>query len=240
MHSCPGQDTRFWKPEDIFEIACGHCGQPVEFFKNDGLRYCTQCGSRVVNPKVSVGCAQWCEHARDCLGYDPHAPAEESGGPSLADRLVAAMQAEFGDDQRRIDHALQVLAYARQIMRTEHADPRVVLAAAILHDIGIQEAERKHGSAAGKYQELEGPPIAKRIMEQLGLDAATIAHVCRIVGSHHRAGDIDTIEFRIIWDADWLVNIPEEYAGCDADRRSAIVAKVFRTEAGRKLAAETL
>ena len=46
----------------------------------------------------------------------------------------------------------------------------VVRAAAVLHDIGIREAERKHGSSAGKYQEVEGPPIARRILEKLSVD----------------------------------------------------------------------
>jgi DNA-directed RNA polymerase subunit RPC12/RpoP len=238
MDICPGQDTRFWRLEDIFEIECGHCGEPVEFFKTDGARRCVQCGSRVVNPKVSLGCAQWCEHAKECLGYDPKEHAEESGQISLVDQLIAAMKTEFGGDNRRITHALRVLEYAKEILRTEQGNPRVVFAAAVLHDIGIQEAERKHGSSAGKYQEIEGPPIAKRIMTAIGLDDDSIEHVCRIVGSHHSAVDIDTIEFRILWDADWLVNIADEYVGGDPDRLRNIVSKVFKTETGRKMAEE--
>ncbi len=236
MSGCPGQDTRFWKPEDIFELQCSHCGNTVEFFKNDGFRRCDHCGSRVVNPNISIGCALWCKQAKECLGYDPLQQDDAGDALSLADQLIAAMQEEFGEDQRRITHALQVLEYTEELLRTETADPRVVFAAAILHDIGIQEAERRHGSAAGKYQEMEGPPIAKRIMTAIGLDAATIEHVCRIVGSHHSAGDIDTPEFRLVWDADWLVNIPEEYADCDADRLQDIIMKVFRTNTGKQLA----
>ena len=129
-----------------------------------------------------------------------------------------------------------MLNFAGAIIRTQTADPRVVFAAAILHDIGIQEAERKHGSAAGCYQELEGPPIARRILMELGIDSDTITHVCRIVGSHHSAGDIDTPEFRIVWDADWLVNIPTEYADIGSERLRSLVAKVFRTDAGRQMA----
>ncbi len=236
MGKCPGQDSRFWKPDDIFEVACGHCGHPVEFFKNDGTRRCPSCGGRVVNPKISIGCALWCKQAKECLGYDPTQPDDECGEMSLVDRLIAGMKAQFGDDQRRITHALKVLEYSREIIRTEQADPRVVFTAAILHDIGIQEAERRHGSAAGKYQEIEGPPIARRIMTDIGLDAETIEHVCRIVGSHHSAGLIDTPEFRIVWDADWLVNIPDDYAGCDNDRLQKIIAKAFRTGAGKEMA----
>ena len=74
----------------------------------------------------------------------------------------------FGDDVRRMTHTRKVLGYAQRILREVAANEEVVLAAALLHDIGIQEAERKHGSAAGRYQELEGPPIAEQILRELG------------------------------------------------------------------------
>ena len=150
--------------------------------------------------------------------------------------IEQAMAALFGEDQARIDHARAVLAYADQILVVEQADPLVVRAAAILHDIGIQEAERKHGSSAGRFQEIEGPSIARRILEQLGVDSLTIDHVCRIVGAHHSASDIDTPEFRVIWDADWLVNIPGEFPDAHPEKLAGLVKRVFRTETGRHLA----
>ena len=236
MNTTHGTDSRCGKPEDIVEIACSQCGHGVELFKADGARRCQHCGNRVVYPKISIGCGLWCKQAAECPGDDPAAHLEENGETSLVDQLIQAMKIEFGDDQPRITHALKVLQYARQIIAVEAADPRVVFAAAVLHDIGIQQAERRHGSAAGKYQEIEGPPIAQRIMAEIGLDAETIVHVSRIVGSHHSAHDIDTAEFRIIWDADWLVNIPDMYAGSDSHRLQQVVAKVFRTGEGKKIA----
>ncbi|MCX5858726.1 MAG: HD domain-containing protein [Proteobacteria bacterium] len=291
---CPGQDTRFWKPGDIFEVACGKCGRPVEFFKDDSSRRCPGCGQRVQNPRISLGCAQWCEHAKECLGYDPKESREQGAGskeqraegnpdyanPSCAgeplrrtgassgsqssraegiphgnsgqvgqeekqqetmiDRLIEAVKKEFGCDQKRITHALLVLEKAQKILRREGGNPRVVLTAALLHDIGIKEAERKHGSAAGKYQEIEGPPIAERIMRELSLDAETIEHVSRIVGSHHSAKDIDTLEFRILWDADWLVNLHEEFPDTGREELKKKIAKIFNTETGRKMATDLL
>lgn len=117
-----------------------------------------------------------------------------------------------------------------------HASPSVVIAAAILHDIGIREAERKHGSSAAHLQETEGPPVARDILERLGLDADDIEHVCRIIASHHSARDIDTPEFRIIWDADWLVNLPDDYAKTHPDTWEDNVRGIFRTSAGLELA----
>ncbi len=160
----------------------------------------------------------------------------------MTERLIGAMKDTFGGDERRISHALRVLQYARDILVADGEEPtsaQVVEAAAILHDIGIQEAERKHGSSAGRYQEIEGPPIARRLMEDAGLAEETIEHVCRIVGSHHSAGDIDTPEFRVIWDADWLVNIPDEHPDHTREQLGRLIDKVFKTEAGRQIACET-
>jgi len=240
---CPGQDTMFWKPEDIYDVECGKCGAWLEFFKDEVSRRCRKCGTKVMNPKFNLGCAQWCEHAKDCLGYDPKeqkAEAPAPGGGSLADSLISAMKREFGDDQKRITHALTVLEYAEKIMKDEGAEPRVVVPAAILHDIGIREAERKHNSNAPKFQELEGPPIAGRILKEIGVDSATISSVLEIIANHHSANCPDSPEFRSVWDADQLVNLAEEAPGLDRDVISKKIEKVFRTGSGRKKAVELL
>ena len=85
---CPGQDTRYWRAGDIFEVPCGGCGSAVEFFKDDAARRCRACGRRVENPKLRLGCAQWCEHAKECLGFDPvEVEGKEVLDMPLTDRL---------------------------------------------------------------------------------------------------------------------------------------------------------
>ncbi len=238
---CPGQDTRFWRPGDIFEVKCQSCGTEIEFFKDEATRRCRQCGARVTNPRFSLGCAQWCEHAKECLGYDPKEAADEDeAAESMANRLIAEMKSVFGKDEKRIRHTLSVLDVARSLLRHEQANPRVVMAAAILHDIGIKEAERKHSSSAGVYQEQEGPPIAERIMKEAGIDKETMDHVLRIVGSHHSGKDIDTPEFRIVWDADWIINLPEEHPDLSGSELEKKIEKIIKTEAGKARAREML
>jgi hypothetical protein len=63
---CPGQDTRYWKKGDIFDVPCPKCGREVEFFKDDVRRRCP-CGRLIVNPKLDLACAAWCEHAEKCV-----------------------------------------------------------------------------------------------------------------------------------------------------------------------------
>ena len=65
---CPGQDRRYWKPEDIFEDECPNCGNILEFWKTDIRVRCEKCRRLVSNPRFDMGCAEWCVYAEDCLG----------------------------------------------------------------------------------------------------------------------------------------------------------------------------
>lgn len=141
---CPGQDTAFWRPGDIYEIACSHCGHELEFFKDDVSRRCTGCGSRVQNPKLNLGCAQWCEHAKQCLGYDPkEVLLSEGDDTSLVDKLIDGLKTALGSDQEKISQALTVLEQAKEVLKRrgpEGLDPKVVLSAALLGDLDITAA----------------------------------------------------------------------------------------------------
>lgn len=236
MGRCPGQDKRFWRSTDVFDAPCPHCGRTLEFWKDEPKRRCVGCGKSVPNPRFDMGCAEWCKFAKECLGLTARAKRDES----LCGSLIREMKKVFGDDEKRVRHGLEVLDYAERILLSEEADPLVVKASAILHDIGIREAERKHGSSAGPYQEAEGPRMARAILEALGVDAQRIEHICRIVGSHHSGQDIDTPEFRIIRDADRLAKIPQGRPGKGRDQLRQEVEEVYRTEAGRDLAAAKL
>jgi hypothetical protein len=227
---CPGQDQRYWKPDDIFEVNCSQCGYPIEFFKDEARLKCRQCKHIVINPKIDLGCAEWCQYASQCLG------TTIKNLTTTRSELLEDMKGVFGQDQPRIDHALAVLDYAEQIQAVEGGDPLVVKAAAILHDIGIHQAERKHGSAAGKFQEIEGPPMAEEILTKREVPVETTEHICKIIANHHSAREIDTLEFRILWDADWLINLQEEKRDQSPDQWTEKIDKIFKTPTGRQLA----
>jgi HD superfamily phosphodiesterase len=233
MVRCPGQDQRFWKPEDIFEVQCPGCGGTVEFFKDEPKLKCRKCKQMVVNPKIDLGCAEWCQYAEQCLGVNVAKNLRV-----MREKLIEEMKNVFGDDRKRIEHALAVLDYAEQIQNIEGGDPLIVRAAAILHDIGIHEAERKYGSSASKYQEIEGPRIAEEILKGYDISAEAIEHICRSIANHHSAKDIDTIEFRIVWDADQLVNLLTDSSRASNEKLQEIIDKTFKTDEGRRLAAE--
>ncbi len=150
--------------------------------------------------------------------------------------LTRAMEAYFKEDFKRINHARKVTEYAEELLKREGGDYTIVIGAAVLHDIGIHVAEKKHGSAAGKYQEKEGPPVARQILSRLGFEPEKIEEICGIIAHHHSPGKITTKNFGILYDADWLVNLRDEYDVQDKNKLSKIIGKVFLTQNGKALA----
>ena len=238
---CPGQDTRYWKPGAIFEVKCPKCGLEVEFFKDDTSRRCKKCGNRFVNPEMDFGCASYCQYAEQCLGELPPGLLAERDD-LLKDRVALEMKRYFGQDFKRIAHAANVARYPEQIVRKEKGAPAIVLCAAYLHDIGIHEAERKHETVDAGHHEEEGVRIAKEILNKLGAREELIDEVCDIIGHHHNPLDKETLNFKILYDADLIVNLQEamknrETAG---DGLSKIIEDKFLTRTGAGLARDVL
>ena len=68
MVRCPGQDQRFWKHDYIFEVQCPGCDSKMKFFKDESKLKFRKFGRAVLNPKINLGCAEWCKYAEQCLG----------------------------------------------------------------------------------------------------------------------------------------------------------------------------
>lgn len=68
---CPGQDLRYWKPEDICFVPCPHCGGEIEFWRDEPVRVCPDCAAEVRHPHLDLGCASWCRFAETCAGTEP-------------------------------------------------------------------------------------------------------------------------------------------------------------------------
>lgn len=151
----------------------------------------------------------------------------------MTDIIIEKMINYFGHDVRRINHALKVYGFASCIARRENLTDNEVLiveVTAILHDIGIVEAEKKYNSSTGKYQEIEGPAIARDILSEVDIDTEILERICFIIGNHHSYQNIDRKDFQIIVEADFLVNIYED----EITKHSieSIRDKYFKTKTG--------
>lgn len=158
----------------------------------------------------------------------------------LKTRLIKALIAHFGDDDRRIEHALTVTRWAEEILDAEGGDREVVLAVGLLHDVGIREAEKRHGYNNGPLQEQYGPPVVRRILESIGLPAEKIDEACAIVGAHHTPSGVPGPNFPILWDADMIVNLGDEMKDAPRDKLKSVIMKSFRTGTGRGIAVRVL
>ena len=156
----------------------------------------------------------------------------------LKNEVIKKMIKYFDYDNNHINHAYRVLDYAEEILDIEKGDPDIVIFSAILHDIGIPNSQKKYKSTEGQLQEIEGPPVARKILEDLSLREEIIKEVCEIVGCHHSPGEIETLNFKIIWDADCLVNLPDFCDVKDKIKLSAVINKTFMTKSGIKKAKE--
>lgn len=135
----------------------------------------------------------------------------------------------------RINHFLKVWAFTRQIALSEHLpeDVQFILEiTALMHDIGIKPSEEKYGSPAGNYQEIEGPIVARPILEKYGFTEAQIERICYLIGHHHTYKNIDAIDYQILVEADFLVNLFEE--GHTRDSIESVRKNIFRTDAGKR------
>jgi HD superfamily phosphodiesterase len=113
----------------------------------------------------------------------------------------------FGNDFRRISHALEVLKHAEKTMEnTECCDYEVLIASALLHDIGIKQSEELLGYNNGATQEKYGPPIAEKLLESINFPPEKTRKVCEIIGNHHSPSRYDYVELKILKEADRLVN----------------------------------
>lgn len=154
----------------------------------------------------------------------------------MVHEVLLRMVEYFGNDIRRINHALKVYGFASTICRSENLskkDIEITEIAAILHDIGIPEAEKKYHSCAGRYQEIEGPPVARKLLEETGFDNEIIERICFLIGNHHTYTKIDGSDFQILVEADFLVNIYEDEI--DKTKTDSIRNRYFKTKTGLKI-----
>ena len=160
----------------------------------------------------------------------------------LKDRVAIEMKRYFNRDFKRIGHATRVARYAEKIGKSEGGNLAVILSSAYLHDIGIKEAERKHNSSASRYQEEEGPGIAREILESLGAASGLIDEVCDIVGHHHHPREEETVNFKVLYDSDLITNLEEKQKEEPPDQENIkkIIKTSLLTNSGKKLAQNIL
>ncbi len=151
------------------------------------------------------------------------------------DNLVIKTTEYFRGDGKNIQHFMKVYAYSAMIGRLEGVDDKVqaiLEAAAVVHDVGIKAAKEKYGYSNGTLQEELGPAEAEALLAAAGYNNSQIRRITYLVGHHHTYDCIDGIDYQILVEADFLVNLQEKESP-EKEIRTAY-EKIFRTENGKK------
>jgi len=155
----------------------------------------------------------------------------------IIDRLSLAMVSYNNADPMRIQHTTKVHAYAHLIGIGEGLDEEtqfILESAALVHDIGIRASEKKYGHQNGKLQEQEGPAVACELLTQLGdYNKAQIERICWLVGHHHTYHVCEDLDYQILIEADFLVNLYEDNESPKAIE--AVRRNIFKTQSGLNL-----
>ncbi|MBW1722627.1 MAG: phosphohydrolase [Deltaproteobacteria bacterium] len=226
---CPGQDSRYWKPDAIFEARCPKCGESVEFFKDDTTRRCKACGHRFLNPSMDFGCAAYCKYAEQCIGnLPPELIAQKED--LLKDRVAIEVKRHLKRDFKTIGRTTRRARHAEKIGKAEGGNLAVILTAAYL--LGLKEEDRRAGARSG---------TAREILEKLGAPEPLLKEVFRIIdpGENHP----DTTEFKCVHDADRITELEDRLKDNNPLRTQNPedwIQKELKTESGRGLAREIL
>ena len=122
----------------------------------------------------------------------------------------------YAGDSRRVHHFLKVHSFAKLIAEIENMDP------------GEQEVLE-----IAALQEQEGPPEARRLLRDAGADERAVERACYLVAHHHTYRNIDGLDYQILVEADFLVNLYEDKA--DMDTIIKAYDNIFVTESGKRL-----
>lgn len=152
------------------------------------------------------------------------------------DELILEMINFNAGEPELIQHFIKVHQFAKLIGDMENISPNnmeILEAATIVHDIGITVCMEKYGKCNDKLQEQEGPTYAEELLHKLGFSKEVIQRVSYLVAHHHTYSNIHGINYQILVEADFLVNLYENQN--DKDNINDTYNKIFRTASGREV-----
>ncbi|MGN0416125.1 MAG: HD domain-containing protein [Agathobacter sp.] len=152
------------------------------------------------------------------------------------DDLFLRMIAYFSGDPKRIQHFMKVHSFAKLIGTKEGMDETslfILEAAAYTHDIGIRPAEEKYGRCDGRLQEQEGPIVAQKLLSDLGVENYMVDRICYLIGHHHTYTNVEGLDYQILIEADFLVNLYEDEEDSRTIRK--VYDRIFKTRTGKEI-----
>lgn len=154
--------------------------------------------------------------------------------PNMTIAQIMQKMIAFSDGNiHDIDHLIRVWTYAKTIGELEMIDQEtqfILEVAAITHDIACPLCREKYGNTNGKHQEREGIILVKEFLSDTGMTEEQIGRVAFLVGHHHTFSGIDSMDWQILFEADYIANASENnYSQKKVDNS---IRKCMRTRSG--------
>ena len=159
-------------------------------------------------------------------------------------KLVLKMTEYEGGCVERVNHFLKVFAFAKTIAEGEDVDDatKEIMDAKNKEIRDLKEENRNlrkfemlynSRNVSGPHQEVEGPPIALEMLPACGYTHGQTERICYLIGHHHTYTNINGIDYQILVEADFLVNIFE--SGMTHEAAEKVYENIFRTKTGKQL-----
>ncbi len=233
--SCPGQNTMFWKPDDIFDVRCPSCDRPVEFWKDDSKRTC-ECGHRFLNPKRDLGCLEYCKYAEQCM---PEMFEGESLKALYRDRLLVTAKIKMKPDDASLERSQKIAELAEEILDAEGGQPKVVFAAAILGNLVLNSQPLGEQSASSAQGDSPSA-ITRKVLADIGTEKEVTDQVCQIIENRINGTSSEDLDSKIVSDALMLADLLDKKALLEEAALERLVDSKIQTETGKRVAREQL
>ncbi len=217
------------KAADVAEAACPACGQTVEFWPDEIMRRCPDCGQRVANPENTLKCLAWCEHAAKCM----EAMMDRSAGAlaPLREELLERVEEMLGADSEEMERTGHVLALAEKIGQRVGANPLVLIPAAILHEF----SGRRPIGGSDDARQRDGRRTARGVLSDLPVPQGVVEDVMALLEGE--ADESASPAGAALHDALLIVKLAESPDQTDA---ASTVQEQALTEPGRRIGTERL
>ena len=129
----------------------------------------------------------------------------------MINRLHYEMIRLYSGDPMRIQHFCKVHSYAKLIAEMEHVDASTLFI-------------------------LEAAALAEKLLKELQFEENVIERVKYLIAHHHTYDAIDGIDYQILVEADFLVNILED--GLAKEAALQAYHNIFKTESGKNICQE--
>ena len=150
--------------------------------------------------------------------------------------IITKMIAYSKGNKHDIAHFLKVYTYARMIGEMEklaEKEQKTLEIAAVIHDIACPLCREKYGNTNGNNQEKESPKLVENFLKDIPISAEMKNRINYLVSHHHTYTNVNGMDYRILLEADFLVNADESSMSEVAIRNAR--ERIFETGTGKNL-----